>query len=68
MAVAGKINRIIGTMEAGKQVFISVYYESGRIVKYYNPFAIPEPVKHYIHNAYVYLLSPCEKLYKSKHD
>lgn len=63
-----KIDRIIGTMEKGKQICISVYYLSGRIVKYFNPFTIPEPVKHFIHNAYIYTLESGERLYKAEHD
>ena len=66
---SAKINRIIATLENGKEVFISVVYESGRIIKYYRPlFNIPEPVKHYMRNAYVYFLNPGEKLYKTNHD
>ena len=63
--IPGKINRIIGRIENGKQVFISVVYESGRIIRYYHPFyTVPESVKHYIRNAYVSIVSPDEKLYK----
>lgn len=67
--IPAKIEKVIEHLEHGKHLFITVVYQSGRITHYYHPyFTVPEPIKHFMRNAYVYTVSPEEKLFKANHD